>query len=61
MWLFFILSAWLVLSIPLALLIGSVIRSNRLDESPTTSAANPEQKLEQPPDNGRPHPQRRAA
>jgi hypothetical protein len=60
-WIFLALSAWLLLSIPLALLVASFIGSHKLRYSQTTPASSSERSAEQPADNGNDRPQRPAA
>jgi len=61
MWIFLVLSAWLILSVPLALLIGSFIGSHKLHYGQTTSVANSEREGQGRPDSGNDHSQQPAA
>jgi hypothetical protein len=61
MWIFLVLSAWLILSVPLALFIGSFIGSHKLPHEQTTSASSSEREGQGRPDSDNDHPQRPAA
>lgn len=61
MWIFLVLSAWLILSVPLALFIGSFLGSHKLQHEQTPSVANSQQEGQHRAGADDDHPQRPAA
>lgn len=61
MWIFLVLSAWLIFSVPLALFIGSFIGSHKLHYGQTPSVANSEREGQGRPESDSDHPQQPAA